>query len=393
MRKSFTYLITLFISSIVSAQPFLQWDFEASSFSPSLTPTPTTGSLSLVGGITSNFASGDKGSAAALNTSDYPAAATASGSAGIEVAVTTFHKGGIVIGWASRNSNSSSKYMQVLLSADAGATWSVADLTAENTIFSEATVDYINDVFSNPTPEDWYDLILDLSLEPAANNNPKFRFRVVSVFAPGTSDYTPANDGSTYSVNGTIRFDNVTVGSNGTLPLKLTSFNVISDENSISLRWTTTNEINVKQFNIEKSYDAVHFSTIGNVAAKNNITQNTYSYKDAKLLLPVAYYRLNMISKDNSQQFSAVVSVKNVAAFKVVVYPNPVASQLVLMHPKALQNATLQLVTADGKKTGAYNIQQGAVQTTINVSKLNKGVYYILYQNGNNLQTGKFSKK
>jgi MYXO-CTERM domain-containing protein len=58
----------------------------------------------------------------------------------------------------------------------------------------------------------WTSVSRDLSSLTTTDNNSTFAFRVVSVFAPGTSAYAAA--GTTYAVTGTYGFDLVTV--NGT---------------------------------------------------------------------------------------------------------------------------------------------------------------------------------
>ena len=52
---------------------------------------------------------------------------------------------------------------------------------------------------------------VDLSSIAAADNQAALTLRVVAAFAPGTSAYAATNPGNTYSTNGTMRFDMVTI--------------------------------------------------------------------------------------------------------------------------------------------------------------------------------------
>jgi len=51
----------------------------------------------------------------------------------------------------------------------------------------------------------------DFSSDTNVNNNSKFAIRIVSVFAPGTTDYTATTAGKAYKTTGTWNFDMITV--------------------------------------------------------------------------------------------------------------------------------------------------------------------------------------
>jgi YbbR domain-containing protein len=98
-----------------------------------------------------------------------------------------------------------------------------------------------------------------------------------------------------------------------------------------------------------------------------------------------------VLGKDGSKISSDVLAVKGVV--KINVYPNPVQSQLVMQHPVAEAGATVQLVSVDGRQLFTQNIQQGAVQTTINVSKLIAGNYLVVFNMNGQRQSKAFVKK
>lgn len=110
------------------------------------------------------------------------------------------------------------------------------------------------------------------------------------------------------------------------LGLDLKSFDVTAENNIVNLSWETLNEVNVKSFEIEKSYDASNFSTVGSVSAKN-INAAKYSYQDA-LNASVAHYRLKMMDIDGKYSYSQIVKVSNTAAGSVSIYPNPASNNL-----------------------------------------------------------------
>ncbi|MEP7319847.1 MAG: T9SS type A sorting domain-containing protein, partial [Panacibacter sp.] len=168
----------------------------------------------------------------------------------------------------------------------------------------------------------------------------------------------------------------------GTLPLQLKSFSVINNNGYAGLSWQTCNEINVKKFEIQKSVDARNFTAIADVEAKNATCATNYSFNDVKALSGTAYYRIRTVDNDGASSYSGVVSINGKIPVSINVYPNPVTNSLVMMHPKTTTGATIQIISLDGKMVSVTTIQQDAVQTSIDVSKLTKGNYIAVFTNG-----------
>ena len=181
--------------------------------------------------------------------------------------------------------------------------------------------------------------------------------------------------------------------SDGTLPLQLKSLSVTYNNGYAGLSWQTCNEINVQKFEIQKSLDARNFTAIADVAAKNANCATTYNYNEAKALSGIAYYRIRIMDKDGASSYSSIVSVNGKVPLSISVFPNPVVNNLVLMHPKAAANASLQVFNLNGKQLALRNIPQGAIQTGIDVSKLVNGNYIVVFTSGNEKQTLKFVKQ
>ncbi len=181
--------------------------------------------------------------------------------------------------------------------------------------------------------------------------------------------------------------------SDATLPLSLTSFSVVNKNGYAGLNWQTCNEINVKQFEIQKSQDARTFTVIANVPAKNAGCATTYSFTDGKALAGIAYYRIKTIDNNGASIYSGIVSINGKTTVNINVFPNPVANSLVLSHPKAGANASMQVISMDGRPVALTTIQQDAIQTSIDISKLAKGNYFVVFTNGTDKQSLKFVKQ
>lgn len=206
------YILIAFISfhfvDITAQTTITEWDFD----DETITPAIGVGTISNIGGITETYAAGFPSTGRGYNTSTYPAQSTASGTAGIEIAVSTVGENNIGISFDHRGSGTSSRWAQYEYSTDGGANWVIA---GNNN--------------GGLSPHDTFALYqVDLTACTSCNNNPDFKFRIVSIFSPiafdtqGSSEVFGPNaayhrsrvDGtntSAYSTGGTWRFDNIKV--------------------------------------------------------------------------------------------------------------------------------------------------------------------------------------
>lgn len=206
-------LSALLVSMSVSSQAttIVQWNFnsktpDASTSTGSTAPSIGSGVASLVGGATATFATGsatDPASASndnsAWNSSTYTAQGTGNATKGVQFLVSTVGYSNIVLTFDTRHSNTSSRYLEVEYTLD-GTNWTTSGLT--------------NNVFAGTAGDTWFtNRTVDFSTVAGASNNANFGVRMVTVFAPGTSNYVASTDGlsASYKTTGTLRYDMVTV--------------------------------------------------------------------------------------------------------------------------------------------------------------------------------------
>jgi Secretion system C-terminal sorting domain len=181
--------------------------------------------------------------------------------------------------------------------------------------------------------------------------------------------------------------------SDATLPVRLLSISALNNNGHAKLNWETCNEVNVKNFEIERSADARNFSSIAMVAAKNGNCNNSYEYADTKSLSGTAYYRIKTVDNDGAQTYSAIVSIGGKPAVSINVFPNPAVNNMVISHPQAGANAFAQIIDMNGKMLLQQKLQEGAVQTSVDVAKLSRGHYTIVYSNASDKQSLHFIKR
>ncbi len=113
-----------------------------------------------------------------------------------------------------------------------------------------------------------------------------------------------------------------------------------------AVKWTVANEINMQQYEIERSDKGTNFVSIGTASPLNNTGGNyTYNFVDAAPLAQDNYYRIKAISTNGQIQYSAIVKIlADVKEPFIAVIPNPV------------ENKTIQLQMGNQAK-GLYNVQ------------------------------------
>jgi len=178
------------------------------------------------------------------------------------------------------------------------------------------------------------------------------------------------------------------------LPIGLQLFNANLTGNNVLLNWATSQEVNAKEFGIEKSTDGTSFYGIGTIAAKNANNGYHYSFTDYNVSDGQLFYRLKLVDKDGSFKSSKIVSIKKglIVETGIKVFPNPVASYAQVSYPIALKNATLSIIRGDGKKVGDYTIVPGSTQRNVDISGLSNGFYIMVYKNNQQVFTSRFIK-
>ncbi len=168
-----------------------------------------------------------------------------------------------------------------------------------------------------------------------------------------------------------------------TLPVTFKSFDGVMQNGQSLLKWTTTNEINNKGFDVERSADGQVFNPIGFLAGQNNSgIENNYTYTDAKPVNGVNYYRLKQIDQDGRFTYSSIIQLKNVIAdFAWSIYPNPVVDNgwMQVQLPNAAK-VSVQVISSTGNIISMIDkgtLQTGTYSIPLNLNTAAKGIYVV----------------
>lgn len=164
------------------------------------------------------------------------------------------------------------------------------------------------------------------------------------------------------------------------LPLQQLSLNARLQDNRVLLQWTNRNEQGLRAYELERSSDGMHFSTVSKYEAMG---KSSYEYNDPTIFgTSNLYYRLKLINSQGGFAYSAVVSVRlNGTGDGFNVYPNPfIDAVTVKATTDSRGNLAIRLMDATGKlvREAAASVQAGTNFILLdNLSSLTKGIYYI----------------
>jgi uncharacterized repeat protein (TIGR01451 family) len=222
--------------------------------------------------------------------------------------------------------------------------------------------------------------------EPASHGFITYRIKPVTTLIEGDTILNNAGIYFDYNLP-EITNEAVTVVQNlVTLPTRLITFSATWQQPNALLEWKTVEEQNVKEYEIQRSIDPVHFTTIGSVKAKGNYAGGTdYNFKDdlANLAKDKFYYRLRIMDIDEKYTYSRIVMINRNGQSKneVILNPNPIRGGKAIAWIQFGKDATADIRIIDMQGRSVYTSQQriskGYNVVPINFSTLKNGTYFL----------------
>ena len=173
------------------------------------------------------------------------------------------------------------------------------------------------------------------------------------------------------------------------LPAVIAELQAIHNNNTVTLKWVTTTEVNTDHFEIERSVDGANFEKAGQVKALgNSVTAHRYIFDD-KVSEKMTrkndlYYRLKQVDLNGQAQYSRILLVR---VFKtkmlqaVTVSPNPAINNIrVNLQLNEPAYVVMKIRSVNGEElirntVKAYKGENGF--TLVNSESLKKGVYML----------------
>jgi len=170
---------------------------------------------------------------------------------------------------------------------------------------------------------------------------------------------------------------------NSALPVTFAGFYATKNNNDVVLTWSTAQELNNNNFEIQRSADGSSWSVIAVVmgmGTSNTLTQ--YSYTDKNNTAATAYYRIRQVDFDGNFEFSTVKVIRGSEATPVTkVYAS--SNNINIEFNKAITgNVTVRVLNTNGQLLAQQNFAQANYRITMNSNGKSAGLYVVQVTDG-----------
>jgi ELWxxDGT repeat protein len=182
------------------------------------------------------------------------------------------------------------------------------------------------------------------------------------------------------------------------LPVTLTDFTVSLNEGDALLQWKTAQEINTKDFTVQRSSNGRDFENIGIVRAAGTVyNRQTYSFKDMGIInsgKEVAYYRLIVSDRDGKTKNTNVISLKlrGPGKWNVIVLSNPVRDNLRILLSGITSRVKVSIMDVSGKTIYTNSLQNVNGEISL-PAKLQRGMHVLTVETNNERKVIQFVKQ
>ncbi|PCJ23457.1 MAG: hypothetical protein COA97_11580 [Flavobacteriales bacterium] len=210
--------------------------------------------------------------------------------------------------------------------------------------------------------------------------NPQGQWTAFSIVLPVTTEnitnlriaYRWQNNTDAVGNDPTFAVNDITITKPSVLPITLLSFKAtIKNDNNILLEWVTESEINNNFFIIERSKNAIDFSTIITIDGAGNSNTSIY-YSETDVNIPKnsnLYYRLKQIDFDGRFSYSDIISIQSNTPNYNIIYVN---------HSLSITSnndrAKIEIYNIIGENVYSNNVNNSK---HINTSSFNAGIYIV----------------
>jgi hypothetical protein len=171
-----------------------------------------------------------------------------------------------------------------------------------------------------------------------------------------------------------IAVDLIQVRGTVIVPVKWASFSGQQLDESVKLAWTTTEEVNVREFIVERLAGDGMYTPIGTVDAHG--TASSYDFVDPNPVSGINQYRIQQVDADNAFSFSEVIEVQFNPAYRTALYPNPMNDGCRLVIEGEPVSGTLRIIDNVGRICRSVAVENTS-EIEILRENLEAGSYFI----------------
>lgn len=207
----------------------------------------------------------------------------------------------------------------------------------------------------------------------------------------GTGTGAVATTGAVTSNSVSAFNNNFTIASTSlVLPFDIISFTGVRASSYNTLKWVIANEVNVQHYELQRSNDAINFTTINIQAAKNNSSTALYNYDDVATMQSKVYYRLKSINNNGLVKYSGIIIIDQLQNGRKDFYivKNPVQDKVDMYasdNLKGKYNFTIANSAGQIVQSGVIDIRYAGIHSIKLETYLSAGVYMLQLRNDDNI--------
>lgn len=179
-----------------------------------------------------------------------------------------------------------------------------------------------------------------------------------------------------------------------TLPVTLLNFSGNKNGNLVDLKWTTTNESNIRHYEVERSVNGRDFEFLSKVSSRNQQSKTNYYSRDYNPAQGMNYYRLKMTGTGGDITYSRIISVQPGSSNAVMIYPNPwkKGEPLYINNPNR-EELIIYFVNESGQTLGTTKTSNSNLNTTTPAYYNGSLNYKIINRMGQKIGSGRLLLK
>ena len=182
------------------------------------------------------------------------------------------------------------------------------------------------------------------------------------------------------------------------LPIVLLDFSASCENNASKITWTTATEINNDYFELEKSYDAFNFFSVGTIKGNGNSHQfKEYTYRDYETSDKTVYYRLKQVDFNGNFEYFDIIPSQCFFEGNFNVSNTRFENNLFQFNINTPSDEKINIYLYDYKGSIVHSetkfVNKGNSNITLNNLYLANGIYMLNIMGEKNYYSSKISKQ
>jgi Secretion system C-terminal sorting domain len=189
-------------------------------------------------------------------------------------------------------------------------------------------------------------------------------------------------------------FDNLSIGPQNS-PLPVNFIGLVAQRNNnngVDLKWDVSEEVNVREYQVESSTTGSSFTTVGSSMAKG---KSIYTFTNYNVPANTVFYRIKSVDIDGRYKYSGILRLTGTNSYsnELFLYPMPATNEFTVQHNRVSADAKMTIASVDGQILKVIIPAQGASHTPVDISRLAPGMYFVRLDDGKgDIQSAKLIK-